>query len=93
MQNADLLNKQRLASKQLEDQQGRLNKAKDLLLSGDLEAAYCRSIKKEVGNRIATLQHTPYAIADPQEAVNKMLKRYDTVLRLLLSEGRCDKQA
>jgi site-specific DNA recombinase len=78
--NGATVNKQRLASKQLEDQQNRLNRAKDLLLSGGLDADDYRSIKTEAEIKILTLQDTLSAIADPQEAVNKLLKRYDKVL-------------
>ncbi|MEO6521020.1 MAG: recombinase family protein [Mucilaginibacter sp.] len=78
--NAVVLNKQRLASKQLDDQQSRLNKAKDLLLSGDLDTIDYRSIKTEAENKIVALQHFLAAIADPQEAVATLLKRHDKVL-------------
>jgi len=74
------LNKQRLVLKQLEDQQNRLNRAKDLLLSGGLDADDYRSIKTEAEIKILALQNTLSTMADPQEAVDKLLKRYDKVL-------------
>ena len=78
--NGAALHKQRLVSKQLEEQRNRLNRAKDLLLSGGLDADDYRSMKTEAENKVAVLLNTLSAMADPQEAVNKLLNRYDKVL-------------
>jgi hypothetical protein len=51
-----------------------------MLLSGGLDADDCRSMKTEAENKIVALQNTLSAMADPQEAVNELLKRYDKVL-------------
>jgi hypothetical protein len=65
----------------LEDQQSRLNKAKELLLSGGLDADDYRSIKTEAEIKILALQNTLSAIADTQEGIDKLLKGYyDKVL-------------
>jgi site-specific DNA recombinase len=62
--NGTTLNKQRLVSKQLEEQQNRLNRAKDLLLSGGLDADDYRSVKTEAEIKMITLQNTLSAMAD-----------------------------
>jgi site-specific DNA recombinase len=73
-------NQQQLAQKQLEDQQNRFNRAKDLLLAGDLDAADYREIKKDTNDKIATLQERFATFINPSETVYKVLKKFDKVL-------------
>jgi site-specific DNA recombinase len=66
--------------KQIEDQRGRFNRAKDLLLSGDLDADDYRSIKKESEDKMTVLQNVLSTLSDPMEAVDKLLKKQEKML-------------
>lgn len=71
--------------KQMEDQQTRFKRAKDLLLAGDLEADDYRSIKEEMEAKIVDLQALLSSFADPLEAANKLLKKHEKELLDLAS--------
>jgi site-specific DNA recombinase len=57
-----------------------LNKAKDLLLAGDLGAEDFRDIKKETEKKIANLHQLLADLNSPADTVYKTLKKYDKVL-------------
>jgi hypothetical protein len=73
-------NRQQLVSSQLENQQRRIDRARELLLAGDLDAADYRIIKKETENKIAGLHEQLSAFANLSETVYKVLKKFDMVL-------------
>lgn len=72
--------KQIQALKQVEDQQARFNRAKDLLLSGELDADDYRSIKRETETKTAALQQILFAMTEPLEVINKRLKKQEKIL-------------
>ncbi|WP_184546142.1 recombinase family protein [Mucilaginibacter sp. FT3.2] len=73
-------NQHQLTSKQLEDQQTRLERAKDLLLAGDLDGDDYRNIKREAENKINNLNAALTAIDDPMQPVHRALKKYEKEL-------------
>lgn len=74
------LTQQKQITKQIEDQQQRFKRAKDLLLSGDLDADDYRDIKKETEIRTADLEKTLSTLSASLEAANKQNKRHEKLI-------------
>jgi len=80
VQQAGQQNQHKVAQKQLDDQQSRFTRAKDLLLAGDLDSEDYRDIKKETESKIAALRELLSSFANPSDTVYKLLKKYDKVM-------------